>query len=114
MAFQPVKPRIEPNITVPNYVSFRTSGQIYLSQALRETMMAGNTTHLEVEYDAVDQRMRFRPGSSGIRLRYNIIGVSKDIVRPFTYYRDLGVYRTRRHKVVLSDDGWWYTTRPSK
>lgn len=81
---------------------------MYLSQSLRLAIEATDATHLEVEYDNVDKRLRFKPAYTGIRLRYNLIGLSKETVRPFTYYSDLGVYRTRRHKVELSTDGWWY------
>lgn len=108
MSFQPIRPKPIQLPVEPMFVSFRVGGQIALSQSLREAMEEVDATHLEIEYDAVDERMRFKPSKTGIRLRYNIVSVPKATARHFTYYSDLGVYRTRRHKVEQADDGWWY------
>lgn len=115
MSFQPVVARPKPVDVGPIYVSFSPSGGMRLCQALRHQVEDLDHTHLEVEYDAVDQRLRFKSGLVGLRVRYNTVSVPKDIVKTFTLYSDYNIHRNRRHLVELNADGWWYVIKsPSR
>lgn len=111
MTYLPVKVNERKAEPATHFVSITPQGGMRLNINVRQAIEQTDYPCLEVQYDPEARKLRFRPSESGHRLRYNQVSIGKDIARHYTYYRELGVHRTRRHVVGLADDGWWYITK---
>lgn len=111
MPFKPVKPRVPVVEPAPFFVSVRPMGALYIGESVRQHLEALEHTHLEIEFDATERKLRFKTSNDGSRIRYNIVGIGKDIARNFTRHPRLHVHCNQRWLVELADDGWWYLTK---
>lgn len=111
MAFKPVKPRVPVVEAAPFYVSVRPYGTLYIGESLRHHFESAEHTHLELEFDAVERRLRFKPSNAGSPIRYNVVSIGKDLARNYTMHPRVHAHRTRRWAVEQATDGWWYLVR---
>lgn len=111
MAFKSVKPSVPVVEATPFYVSVRPYGALYIGESLRHHIQSTEHTHLELEFDAEECRLRFKPSNVGSPIRYNIISIGKDLARHFTMHPRVHVHCTQRWSVEQATDGWWYLVR---
>lgn len=111
MAFIPVKPSVPVVEAAPFYVSMRPYGILYIGESLRHHIEALEHTHLEIEFDAVERRLRFKSANQGCSIRYNAVTIGKAIARNFTKHPRIHVHCTHRWLVEQAEDGWWYLIR---
>lgn len=79
----------------------------YLSAGLRRAL--GETDFLDIEYDADNKALRFKPSDEGTVVKAGLFKLSSEIrsSKAFLGYR---IKFNTRYAVALNEDGWWYLT----
>lgn len=102
-----VKPPAPFTISVNKWSGVRINADVYKAM--------GSPKWVELEYDEASNSLRFKPGSNIItdEVINQVVKVPM-LVRTSMSQYDKRVRTTQRWLVELRDDGWWYTTGPSK